>query len=141
MRAVDSPSAATSARVLVVDDSPTIRKVVSAILTRHGYEAVQAHDGEHALSVLAGSDRFDLALVDFVMPKMTGFEFCKRVRDDDGLRELPVILMSTKADENSQAVRPANGCARRHHQALRCARVGRDGRGNTRQDPARSAHA
>jgi CheY-like chemotaxis protein len=99
MRAVDSPSAATSARVLVVDDSPTIRKVVSAILTRHGYEAVQANDGEHALSVLAESERFDLALVDFVMPKMTGFEFCKRVRDDDGLRELPVILMSAKTDK------------------------------------------
>ena len=92
-------SGSPAARVLVIEDSPTIRKVVLSILTRHGYDAVGATDGQHALSVLAQDPAFDVALVDFVMPKMTGFEFCKRVRADENLQKLPVILMSAKTDK------------------------------------------
>src|SRR4029077_15313286 len=65
-------------RVLVVDDSATIRKVVSAVLQRHGFEAIQAADGQSALELLTeaaraengnGAAQIDLVLVDFVMPK------------------------------------------------------------------------
>jgi CheY-like chemotaxis protein len=102
-------------RVLVVDDSPTIRKVVSAVLERHGFEAVHAVDGQAALEKLveaahaggagngAGSEgngaaRIDLVLVDFVMPRMNGFQLCRAMRQDERLRSTPVVLMSAKSD-------------------------------------------
>ncbi|MGH7440218.1 MAG: DUF4388 domain-containing protein [Polyangiaceae bacterium] len=95
-------------RVLVVDDSPTIRKVVSAVLERHGFAATQASDGQSALEKLtraadaSGDDDgvapIDLVLVDFVMPRMNGFQFCRAVRETARLRTTPIVLMSAKSD-------------------------------------------
>ncbi len=85
-------------RVLVVDDSATIRKVVGSVLSRAGYDVGHAGDGAQALSLLR-REKFDLALVDFVMPKLNGFDLCRKLRDDDALRDLPVVLMSAKADK------------------------------------------
>jgi len=97
-------------RVLVVDDSPTIRKVVSAVLERHGYAAVHAADGQAALDKLlraasgpreddnGEADKIDVVLVDFVMPRMNGFQLCRAIRNNDMLRTMPVVLMSAKSD-------------------------------------------
>jgi CheY-like chemotaxis protein len=101
-----------STRVLVVDDSPTIRKVVSSVLERHGFEAVQAADGQAALETLvlsvrsaqngSGDDeeaeKIDVVLVDFVMPRMNGFQLCRAIRHDESLRDTPIVLMSAKSD-------------------------------------------
>jgi len=86
------------ARILIVDDSPTIRKVVSAILERRDYETLAARDGQEALSTLAWRS-VDLILLDFVMPRMNGYQFCRELRANEKLKELPVILMSAKADK------------------------------------------
>jgi DNA-binding response OmpR family regulator len=91
-------------RILVVDDSPTLRKVVATILERHGFEAVVAGDGQRALELLleAGdkpTEKFDLVLVDFVMPRMNGFQFCRSLRARPHLAQTPVILMSAKSDK------------------------------------------
>jgi DNA-binding response OmpR family regulator len=98
-------------RVLVVDDSPTIRKVVSAVLERHGFEAIEAVDGQAALEKLVHASRathegdepdetekIDVVLVDFVMPRMNGFQLCRAIRHDELLRDTPVVLMSAKSD-------------------------------------------
>ena len=88
-----------TSRILVVDDSPTIRRVVSAILERHGYEAALASDGEDALGVLqSGEVKADLVLLDFVMPRMNGYQFCRALRADTELAMMPVVLMSAKSD-------------------------------------------
>jgi CheY-like chemotaxis protein len=99
-----------STRVLVVDDSPTIRKVVSSVLERHGFEAIQAADGQAALAQLVHSargtengtgdeaEKIDVVLVDFVMPKMNGFQLCRAIRHDELLRDTPIVLMSAKSD-------------------------------------------
>jgi DNA-binding response OmpR family regulator len=85
------------ARILVVDDSPTIRKVVGSILTRHNYEIMDAEDGIHALQV-ATLEKPDLMLVDFVMPRMNGYQLCMSLRDKEELKGVPVVLMSAKGD-------------------------------------------
>lgn len=85
-------------RVLVVDDSPTIRKVVSYILDEEGYETVTAEDGEDALARLRQAP-VDLVLTDFVMPKMNGYQLCRELRADAALRDIPVVLMSAKGDK------------------------------------------
>lgn len=86
-------------RILVVDDSPTIRNVVSDILERHGYEPQLASDGQDALDALSsGEVKADLVLVDFVMPRMNGYQFCRALRENAELATTPVVLMSAKAD-------------------------------------------
>src|SRR5262245_37870480 len=86
-------------RILVVDDSPTIRTVVSTILERNGYDPKVAFDGQDAYDALAsGEVTADLVLVDFVMPNMNGYQFCRALRENADLTTTPVVLMSAKAD-------------------------------------------
>ena len=87
-----------SARILVVDDSPTIRKVVGSILAARAYEPILAEDGQAALELLE-HERVDLVLLDFVMPRMNGYQFCRELRAHGELRNLPVVLMSAKGDK------------------------------------------
>lgn len=86
------------ARILIVDDSPTIRKVVASILQRHNYETFDARDGIHAMEVLATQGKPDLMLVDFVMPRMNGYQLCMSVRERPEYADVPVVLMSAKGD-------------------------------------------
>jgi CheY-like chemotaxis protein len=87
-----------SKRILVIDDSPTIRKVVTSILERGGYQASAAADGQQGLDALTNGERIDLVLLDFVMPRMNGYQFCRAVRTHERLRTLPIVLMSAKSD-------------------------------------------
>lgn len=87
------------ARILVVDDSNTIRRVVCGILERHGFDAAGASDGALAVEALTSAETpFDLVLLDFVMPKMNGFQFCRAIRSREEWKRLPVLLMSAKTD-------------------------------------------
>ncbi|NUO51771.1 MAG: response regulator [Polyangiaceae bacterium] len=85
-------------RILVVDDSPTILKVVSAILARNGYGVEVARDGLAGLEQLGSKGPFDLVLLDFVMPKLNGYQFCRELRQNPKYKPVPVILMSAKGD-------------------------------------------
>jgi len=87
------------ARILVVDDSNTIRRVVCGILERHGFDPHGASDGQLAVEALTSAETpFDLVLLDFVMPKMNGFQFCRAIRAREEWKRLPVLLMSAKTD-------------------------------------------
>ena len=88
------------ARILVVDDSATILKVVSAILSRHGFEPTTARDGAVGIELVkTAAQKFDLVLLDFVMPRMNGYQFCRELRSSREHRSLPVVLMSAKGDK------------------------------------------
>jgi len=85
-------------RVLVIDDSPTITKVVQLVLTKAGYDVHTAPDGEAGLAAVR-AQRPDVILLDFVMPKMNGYQFCRELTSDPKLRDIPVVLMSAKGDQ------------------------------------------
>jgi CheY-like chemotaxis protein len=87
-----------AARVLVIDDSPTIVRVVQLVLTKAGFTVEAAADGEAGLAA-ARAHRPDLILLDFVMPKMNGYQVCRELAADAGLRDVPVVLMSAKGDQ------------------------------------------
>ena len=81
--------------VLAVDDSPTIRKLVSMTLSRAGFEVVAAADGVEALTLLA--DRApSIILSDINMPRLDGYKLCKLVKRNQGTKHIPVILLSGK---------------------------------------------
>jgi DNA-binding response OmpR family regulator len=84
--------------VLVIDDSPTITKVVQLVLTKAGYQVNTAPDGEAGLEAVR-AQRPDLILLDFVMPRMNGYQFCRELVADSKLRDIPVVLMSAKGDQ------------------------------------------
>ncbi len=86
------------ARVLVVDDSVTILKVVGTILEMHGYSVVVARDGIEALRKVDSDGPFDLVLLDFVMPRMNGYQFCRELRANDEHKSLSVVLMSARTE-------------------------------------------
>lgn len=90
---------ASPARVLVVDDSPTILKVVSAILARNGFEPTVARDGLAGIELIKKGPKYDVVLLDFVMPRMNGYAFCRELRSNPAHRTVPVVLMSAKGDK------------------------------------------
>ncbi|MEO8874776.1 MAG: response regulator [Polyangiaceae bacterium] len=86
-----------TSRILVVDDSPSIRKVVSSILGARGYSVRTVDDGDVGLKALA-EEAFSLILLDFAMPTMNGLQFCRAMRAVERWRSIPVVLMTGRAD-------------------------------------------
>ncbi len=89
-----------AAHVLVVDDSEVNRDLLARRLTREGHRVELAVDGLDALAKLAADD-FDLILLDIMMPGLNGFEVLERLKADEALRYLPVILISALADDDN----------------------------------------
>jgi DNA-binding response OmpR family regulator len=85
-------------RVLVIDDSPTILRVVQLTLSKADYEVIVASDGEQGIA-LARAAPPDVILLDFVMPRMNGYQVCRTLAETSELRDVPVILMSAKGDQ------------------------------------------
>jgi signal transduction histidine kinase len=86
--------------VLIVDDDPTAREALVAILEGDGYELKQAKDGIQALQILKQLQP-DLILLDVMMPAMDGFEVCRRIRATPPLAEVPIILLTALDDRDS----------------------------------------
>ena len=84
-------------RILVVDDNATNRDILTTRLKAHGYETLQAADGEEALAAVQ-QHRPDLILLDVMMPKLDGIETCRRLKGDYTFPFLPIILVTAKTD-------------------------------------------
>jgi len=84
--------------VLVADDEEDIRALVAFRLKRAGYEVITAADGEEAL-LLATTRLPDLAVLDMMMPKATGLEVTRTLREQEATRDIPVILLTARAQE------------------------------------------
>lgn len=87
----------TPPRILIADDNPSNRDILQTRLAAHGYEILTATDGEEALGI-ARDAQPDLILLDVMMPKLDGFEVCRRLKADDSLPLIPVILVTAKMD-------------------------------------------
>ena len=81
--------------ILVVDDSPTVRKLISGKLEKSGHNVVCAVDGVEALARVAEQIP-DLILLDIAMPRMDGYEVCKQIRSNPVAKDLPVVMISGK---------------------------------------------
>ncbi|HZT17367.1 MAG TPA: response regulator [Gaiellaceae bacterium] len=90
--------------ILVVDDVPANRKLLEAVLARHGYDVVTAADGHGALE-LVESHRPDLVLLDVLMPGLDGYAVCNRLRASEETAVLPVIMVtSSTGEERARAI-------------------------------------
>jgi two-component system chemotaxis response regulator CheY len=90
-------------RILIVEDSPTMRQLLSFALKRiPGAEIVEARDGMDGLRKVT-SDHFDLALVDINMPVMDGLKLIHLIRDEQSLKAMPIVVITTEgADEDRE---------------------------------------
>ena len=82
-------------RILVVDDDENILNLEKAILEQKGFEVTVASGGAEALRLLTDG-AFDLVLLDVMMPEVDGFTVCRRIKEDQRLRDLPVIFLTAK---------------------------------------------
>jgi len=81
--------------ILVVDDSPTVRKLIAGKLEKSGHDVICANDGVEAMERL---DHFvpDLVLLDITMPRMDGYQVCKTIRSNNATKDVPVVMISGK---------------------------------------------
>jgi sigma-B regulation protein RsbU (phosphoserine phosphatase) len=87
-------------RILIADDDAVSRLELKALLTRHGHEVVAVSDGSDAWAVLQGEDPPRLAVLDWLMEDMDGVEVCRRVRERPGLRDVYLILLTSRGDQD-----------------------------------------
>jgi CheY-like chemotaxis protein len=80
-------------KVLIADDTATIRKIAARLLSSAGYDVVEAGDGREALN-LVQKEHPDLILLDLLMPKMTGFDVLREIKKNERLKETPILIMS-----------------------------------------------
>ena len=89
-------------KVLIVDDTNTLRSLVQIYLLAHGWEFIEAQNGSEGLEK-ARRFRPDVVISDVKMPVMDGFELCAAIRSDPSLRSIPVVLLTMLGDADSRA--------------------------------------
>lgn len=85
-------------RALVIDDSRAMRSILRGILAGLDFEVVEAADGRQAVDILSEDHDFDLALVDWNLPEMSGLEIVTKVRKDLRLGSLPLLMVTTETE-------------------------------------------
>jgi DNA-binding response OmpR family regulator len=96
-------------KILLVDDSSTVLLMERMILSKNQYDVVTAKDGVEGVEK-AVAEKPDLILMDVVMPRMDGFEACRKLREQDDTKAIPVIMVSTRGELASVETGYAAGC-------------------------------
>lgn len=84
-----------SIKVMVIDDSNTIRRTAEALLKKAGYDVLTASDGFEAMSLIT-DNRPDIIFVDIMMPRLDGYQTCQLIKNNKKFRDTPVIMLSSK---------------------------------------------
>ena len=82
-------------KVMLVDDSPTIRRTAEAILKKEGYEVSTAANGFEAMSAITDT-RPDIIFIDIMMPRLDGYQTCTLIKNNSYFRNTPVVMLSSK---------------------------------------------
>lgn len=91
------------ARILIVDDEPNIVISLEYLMKREGWETTVAADGEAALDALSGAPPPDIVILDVMLPKLNGFEVCRRIRAEPRWRTLQILMLTAKGRETEVA--------------------------------------
>ena len=83
------------ARILVADDSPTDIQYIKSVLSETGHDIAVTTDGEEAERLIK-NEAFDLVILDVIMPKKNGFQLCREIKKSEKLKDIPVILLTSK---------------------------------------------
>jgi two-component system chemotaxis response regulator CheY len=86
-------------RILIVDDSKTVRNLVAFIMKKEGFKVIIAEDGLDGLEKLYSEEKVDLIISDINMPRMDGFTFIRTVREQEAYRDVPIVVLSTEGQE------------------------------------------
>jgi twitching motility two-component system response regulator PilH len=89
------------AKILVVDDSVTVAKFVEMVLTAEGHSLAFALDGDEALVQLK-NDKYDLLILDVVMPRKNGYQLCREIKNSDQYKNIPVIMLTSKVTDSDK---------------------------------------
>jgi twitching motility two-component system response regulator PilG len=90
-----------TATLLVVEDDPRCIRLMELILGSRGYQTVVAKNGEQALALIEAR-RFDLVVLDLMLPQVDGFEVLRHIREDPELADVPIVITSATADPTSK---------------------------------------
>jgi twitching motility two-component system response regulator PilG len=91
----DEASGLSGLKIMVIDDSKTIRRTAENLLTKAGCEVVTAEDGFEALSLVADHHP-DLIFVDIMMPRLDGYQTCALIKNNKAYSDTPVVMLSSK---------------------------------------------
>lgn len=92
---LNSETAISGKTIMVVDDSPTVRKLITGKLEKHGHRVVVAVDGMDALAKI-NEEKPDMILLDVTMPRLDGYQLCKLIRQNPATKQTPVVMISGK---------------------------------------------
>ncbi len=95
-------------RILLVDDEPSVVKIVSRRLEGEGFDVLVAMDGQEGL-MKAQCERPDLIVLDVKLPKLTGYELCAALKRDPRYQKIPVIMFTAKATEHDEKLAMESG--------------------------------
>lgn len=96
-------------RILIVEDNPQNRYLVSFLLEQQGYELITAEDGAEALEMLEG-DTPDLILMDMQLPKVDGYEATRRIKANERLRDIPLVALTAHSMRRDEQRAIDAGC-------------------------------
>lgn len=96
-------------KVLVADDDPAILRLVTAIVEKEGFEVIPARDGKEAFKLVQETPDLKAAILDVVMPYIQGTELVKFMHEDEGLKHIPVIMMTAEQNPRLSSESFASG--------------------------------
>ena len=87
-------------RILIAEDERDIRELITITLEFSGFEVVEARDGKEALEIISADNTFDLIIMDGRMPRMTGYEACRAIKDNASTSHIPIVFLSAKGQQS-----------------------------------------
>ena len=89
-------------KILIIEDELSLVELISYNLVKNGYDVDVANDGEVALDKIFGDVKYDLVLLDWMLPHISGLELCRRIRKDKSTKNIPLIMITAKGEEEDK---------------------------------------